>query len=255
MDPRGKVATIVPLSHLDLIASDSYFMALSYAAEVEAYRDFFRKQSADGKYVILDNSTVELGEPEDLISYVEKAIDMEASEILAPDWLHDPERTLRDLDRCVDVAQKLEYTGHIMAVPQGRTVDEWLKCAKAMLTYHDVSTLGISRRYTEMFGGSRVVPVLAIRGYVSAMDREDVKVHLLGCWDQPTVDVGNLLRAEFVRGIDGSLPSVFAKYDKRLTSTAKRPGKQIDILTDQYEEVLLAENIRIWQHLCYGDLG
>src|SRR3989337_2874228 len=90
-----KIATIVPLAHLNEIKDDDYFMALSYAISNSEYAGFFNERAGEGKHVILDNSAVELGEPEDFKGYLEKAMAIHASEIMLPDVFRDPEATLR----------------------------------------------------------------------------------------------------------------------------------------------------------------
>jgi len=244
-----KVATSVPMAHLDLTREHRYFMALTHAAEDPGYMRFFRERSQQGGYVILDNSTVELGQPEEITTYVAKAIQMEADEILLPDWLHEKDRTLREVDYGIHEALERGYQGEFMAVPQGRTQQEWLQCAREMLDY-PIHTLGISRRYRPMFGTSRLFSVIALRNACMERNRPDVKIHLLGCAGQPETDVAPCLQLPYVQGVDSSLPCLFAKVNRLLEKGAERPLVSVDFFEDKYEVGVLKRNIEAWLALC-----
>lgn len=247
----NKVASIVPLAHLDLIEEDRYFMALSYACSSPEYVSFFRRKRSEGAYVILDNSVVEKGEPERIHPYISKAIEMDASEVLMPDYLNDPQRTLDALGDGLMIANRMGYTGSVMAVPQGRDQRGYMRCVKAMLEF-PINTIGISRRYTEMFEGTRKQVTLDVIDTIVMAGRRDVKVHLLGCWDHPRRDFGALLSNPRVRGIDGSLPSILAREGIMLEDSTDRPETgPIDILTDHYNPAMLEYNLMAWRRLAY----
>jgi len=246
-----KIATIVPKAHLDLIMNDEYLMALTHAADDPLYLEFFADRVAEGKYVILDNSTVELGEPEDFETYISKAKLMGASEIVLPDWFQDADRTLAYIKPGIETAQRLGYKGRYMAVPQGLTHSEWIHNASEMLVY-PIDTVGISCRYTGMFQGSRALAVGFVEHLLQKRGRTEVNVHLLGCWTNPLSDVAISLPSRIIAGVDSSYPSVFAKYNLLLTPNTKRPSGGIDIVNDVYDEAILATNIATWQRLCGG---
>ncbi len=88
-----KIATIVPLAHLDELRYDDYLMALAHAAQTRDYMDFYKARAGEGRYVILDNSAVELGKPMDFATYLGLAMEMGASEIVLPDHFQDAKRT------------------------------------------------------------------------------------------------------------------------------------------------------------------
>lgn len=245
-----KVASIVPLAHLELTRDDDYFMALSYACSDPRYVEFFRARAKEGKHVILDNSAVEKSEPEDLESYLTKAVDMNASEILSPDYFRNSSKTFLAIGPTFVMANRFDYQGKIMVVPQGQDIDYFMNFVRAAAQDYPIHTIGISRRYTEMFSGRRSVAVGMVRKVLLDVDRADVNIHLLGCWDHPRHDIGDSLANPYVNGIDGSLPSIFAKYDKLLEENADRPGPVIDILKDQYDEDFLTFNLSAFRRLC-----
>lgn len=246
-----KIATIVPKAHLELIRDDDYFMALSYAASDPEYVEFFKSRADAGAHVILDNSTVELGAPEAIESYLVKATEMNASEILAPDWLAQKLKTIAALHEAVHMVNNYsDFKGQLMAVPQGADQHEWFSCATEMLAFPEVKTLGISRRYGEMFGGSRFLATMALFGAIENVGRTDVKVHLLGCWNDPTVDILLLNRYPMFQGADGSVAAVMAKNGLAFRAGARRPEGHIEILTDRYDSYRIRTNIDEWRRLC-----
>lgn len=246
-----KIATIVPKAHLDLVRNDDYFMALTHAADDPMYLEFFAERVLDGKYVILDNSAVELGEPEEMETYVSKAVLMGASEIVLPDWFQDADRTLSCVQPGLTVARHLGYKGRYMVVPQGLTHSEWIHNTNEMLTY-PIDTIGISCRYTGMFQGSRSIAVGFVEHLIQNSGRSNVNVHLLGCWANPMVDVATILPSRIIAGVDSSYPSVFAKYNLPLAPNTDRPSGGIDVVNDVYDQSLLEANIAIWQQMCGG---
>lgn len=245
-----KVATIVPWHHLNLIKNDVYFMALSYACDAPGYMQFFREMTRQRKYVILDNSAVEMGNPESFESYITKAIYMKATEILMPDYFREKQKTLDAMKPALETMRQMEFTGRVMAVPQGETPSDFLNCVAQMIQY-PIHTLGISRRYINMFGGTRTGICEMVHDRLLVEGTSSIKVHLLGCWSHPVQDIGTLLREQYIQGIDGSLPSVFALHSQLLEEAAERPGPGIDIINDVYDRELLSRNIGAWQHLCW----
>ena len=247
-DMLSKIATVVPVAHLEEIANDRYFMALTHLADDPAYMQFYQQRIAEGKYVILDNSTVELGHPEERAAYLRKAVEMGASEMLAPDWLHDAHRTLTELETFLIAAHAAGYRGSIMAVPQGRDDAEWRGCAKQMLC-HPINTLGISRRYTQFSGLRRHEAILNLWEEISRSDRREVRIHLLGCAGRPETDVAPSLILPCVQGVDSSLASVFTAAGLRMDYGVDRPSTFVNF-EDRYDVSLLRENIAQWKRLC-----
>lgn len=246
LSSHPKVATLLPVRYLTLTRFDEYFMSLSHAAVNIAYAAFFALRAAEGKYVILDNSAVELGHPEDFGSYLLKAQLMNASEILLPDWLQDSERTLKEMYSSLEVLKDLDFKPNVMVVPQGETVGDWLDCAEKMMNVARVSTLGISCRYTDMFGGSRALAVKYLSGLIHMLGRTDLKIHLLGCYSDPRIDAP-LLQSEFVRGMDSSYAAVFTSHGMSIGNGAPRPkDRNVDFLVDYYDRELLMSNLAWW---------
>lgn len=245
-----KVATIVPIPYLTITTPDRYFMALTHLLSHSHYFEFYFERAQTEAFVILDNSTVELGAPEDIYVYLRKAIALGADQILLPDWLQNRIRTLNEVEKGLREIAKTNYSGEVMVVPQGESADEWLACLDSMLKY-PIHAIGISKRYYHMFGGSRVLATLAARYVCEQVGRPEVKIHLLGCEQYPERDVAPVLGLDYVQGVDSSLPAVFAAADTRLTSGAMRPtSRMIHMGSVDIERNLLQDNYDAWRSLC-----
>ena len=246
---QDKIATIVPIAHLGLTAKDERFMALVHLLKHTDYDLFFKDRVAEGKYVILDNSTVELGKPWPMAQYLESAIRLGASEILLPDWLYDSTRTLKEAEDGLRYAEDAGYTGRIMGVPQGGTQEVWIECLEEMLGM-GISSIGISRRYLpDHFGQSRLFACYVVY-HIAYQMNVDFSIHLLGAGLPPELEVAPCLRLPYVVGVDSAMPSYFTKAGQKLGFNAVRPEAQRDLENDVYSYDLLAVNIGWWRQLC-----
>ncbi len=245
-----KIATIVPTAHLPEIAHHTRFMALVHLLQDSTYFDFYKARADEGRWVILDNSTVELGEPWPMGSYLEEAIRLGACEILLPDWLHNRSRTMYAAAGGLTLIRNSPYRGAVMGVPQGRTQKEWADCLRDMLNM-GLNSIGISRRYLDMFGESRYFACIVAES-VARGDVENLKIHLLGSGFQPEIDVAPCLQLPWVVGVDSAMPSYYAKAGKELGAGAGQSAinRSIDFVSDCYGRSLLERNIASWVELC-----
>ncbi len=247
----SKIATIVPIAHLSAIREHERFMALVHLLDDSDYNAFYKARVDEGKWVILDNSTVELGEPYPMEEYLPAAIRLGASEILLPDWLYDKNRTLEEAEIGLDLADVVGYNGRIMGVPQGSTQEEWLDCLRQMLRM-DIYSIGISRRYLgNNFGMSRYMACFAALAVAEQEGgAQSLGLHLLGAGLPAEMEVAPCLRLPWVIGVDSAMPSYFSKARMIIPNNATRPDVQRDLETDVYIHSLLAQNVAIWRGLC-----
>lgn len=244
------IASIVPTSHLKELRDDNYLMALVHMCKDPAYEAFYKKQAKASRFVILDNSTVELGEPMDPDVYLVDAIRMGASEVLYPDWLYEADRSIEASKDFIKRAKKWKYKGLFMGAPQGKTEDEWLDCARRMLEFPETTCLGVSRRYEAFWSQGRLNAVQGLWQVIEEVGREnEVTIHLLGCQEMPEWDVFPSMRLPYVRGVDSGLPSHFSANGLVMTEGARRPLGNLDF-GHKYRPALLHENLLRWRTLC-----
>lgn len=254
----SKVATIVPVHHLHLIKDDNYFMALAHVARVsKEYVKFFQERAEEGKFIILDNSAVEEGNPGKFDDYFKLAVEMNVSQIMVPDHFKDPMATLMAAKNALErFSDEIDFHNmRVMVIPQGNDLDEWShNCAELVyMTQRYCSrlpTIGISCRYTSMFNDNRQLGVLRAMGSNAGYA---LLFHFLGCYTDPNVEIKPVIDLPFIQGVDSSYPSVYAEHGYVLGArdfSKPRPKRNIDFVTDRYPTLLLQGNILAWRLAC-----
>lgn len=238
-----EVATIVPTHYLYLTSDDTYFMALAHLVGVDKqYTEFFKKQAKLGKYVILDNGVIE-GSQCTIESIVDKAQTIGASEIILPDVFKDMKETLKLSYEALNYCMQQDVPFKLMAVPQGNTVEEWMKCADEMIEW-SIDCIGIPK-VLALIGGfyGRLKAVGHIYPRVTGKD-----IHLLGCWFTP-LEVNTVARQFKIRGVDSVIAYAYAKEGRTLLD-GERPQFKIDFSDIRTDSTLLWYNIGLWRECC-----
>lgn len=246
-----KAATILPTPYLHLIKDDTYHMCLAHLIDVDpTYTAFYEqigKNKDNGKYLIMDNGVIE-GDQRPIEELVKKALMIGADELILPDVFLDKDATLEKSYEALRYV-KDNFPIGLMAVPQGKDLDEWLDCANAMLDW-DIDCIGIPKVLTKVLGRDGRLNVLHMLGNrLRGLD-----VHLLGCWTSP-IEATLIERAvkngdiRPVRGIDSAIAYVYSR-EGILISDADRPSGHIDFSAHDADEELLKRNIKMWQDAC-----
>lgn len=175
---------------------------LPHLAHQKRYKGFYQKRSREGDYIILDNGAaegVEFG-PKHLHTIAEF---LGANEIVVPDVLGDTEETLA---RALAFSRYARPEFRYMAVIQGQSVDEALKCLNAftsMPTLAYVTTIGIPRILsTTVHKNFR----LTLAEFITEQHLDAaLEYHALGA-SAFIREVILLSEYEVIRGIDTSMP-------------------------------------------------
>lgn len=174
-----KHVPIVPINLLNVI-EDNYtiHMALAHLTKHSEYKDFYRKQSEKGNFVILDNSIVELGKAVDIDYLLSVAQDIRAHELIFPDVFDDAEKTLQEAKKAM---VKFKGITHIRkaAVCQGKNLKEISNCAKELINL-GIDTICIPKRSTLLNPNARAIITKSIDKLVG---QSKVQVHWLGVWN------------------------------------------------------------------------
>jgi hypothetical protein len=247
-----KVATILPGHYLFKIWSEDYHMCLAHLIEEDdRYTEFYRGQCKyKDKYVIMDNGVIE-GDPRPIEEIVKKALNLGVNEIILPDAYQDMSKTL-DQSYAALRYVKDNFPLKLMAVPQGKTIEEWLECAEIMLEW-EIDCLGIPKMLTSLGGRDARMAVLRTLG----KKLRGMEIHLLGCWQTPLeiTLIESAVKNEIicpVRGVDSAIPFVFAKAGILLDSDDRPQDTHItfkETLAD-VSSSLLDRNIGIWHEAC-----
>jgi len=257
-----RCATIVPTPYLHLTKDDGYLMALAHLIGVDKeYTDFFIERGREGRFILMDNGVVE-GDQRPLKELVEKALLINASEIILPDTIYDSTKTLADSWAAMQELRGIlggTLPFGLMAVPQGIHYEEWHRCASVMVNW-DISAIGVSKfvtpKYTEFKGRARRACFGALASLGCTKD-----VHFLGCWDDPSelADLATLQSlktptAKMIRGTDSAIAYAYARKGKVLTPKNQRPMEEIDFAANDALQASLEVNIERWRDYCANKL-
>lgn len=251
-----KVSTILPTDYLDLVKNDDYHLCLAQSIGVDTrYTEFYCEQIQRGHFVILDNGAAE-GSVASIEELYEKAVDMEASELVLPDVFFESGATAAAAEYALNYLTKNRYLGGVMAVPQGRSLLQWVQCA-VEITKMGVNSLGIPKNLVHSLGPrGRYMAILSLTSTLKVLKLTRPQLHLLGCWTDPR-EVGIIHGANLgVRGVDSRLPYLYAAEGWLLDPDEhpKPPKKEMDFSDSSVDSDLLWRNIKRWKGYCYGKL-
>lgn len=254
-----QVATIVPQNYLHLIEEDKYLMALGHLVEapgMDKYTEFFKHRAKEEDvFIIMDNGVIE-GDPRSIEELMRKAETIGANELVLPDVFCDMTPTLRAVDQATRFIASMDSEDTIdslgfMAVPQGKTLEQWLSCAVVLLNNPLISCLGIPKVLVKLAG--RDGRYRAIAELLDRVGELNVDLHLLGCWQSPLevsiisklINQGDLVN---IRGVDSAIPYVYARAGMKINDSDRPDSKAIDFKQGAIDnEMLLATNIHMWR--------
>lgn len=210
-----KISVIAPIPLLEKYSSlsDHYHLVLTHLVhQSPKYKEFYRQCGKRGDWILLDNSAHELGAGEGTSMIISAAEAIGANEVILPDRLFFGEDTY---ERSFETAMKIRYRlpdVRLMGVPQGRTVNEYDRCLRRLLSL-GIDAIGISKDYEVWPGGLRD------RVETVRMLAPDVDIHLLG-WGREPEQLYRLARAPElnIRGVDSAKPLVYAQFGIVLNS-------------------------------------
>lgn len=148
-----KLAIISPVAHLEQFSTRGDFdFALCHVLDEErelkttTYRDYFLRQSQQGRMVMLDNGAHE-NSCVDNQSLLFNAKSIQATHVIAPDVVGDTKKTLANTKEFIDFldSQKSTDLGNfqLVGVAQGTSFEEWLDCYKTHLKNSTIDMIAI----------------------------------------------------------------------------------------------------------------
>ena len=237
---RPKLAHIVPRDLLYVTVGNQYHMSLAHLIKSDAdYRNFYRRMVASGRYVIMDNGAAENAQL-DIKDLYECWRAVRPTELVLPDTLYDKDSTLEKARSAIEYFREMGVYSKFMAVPQGKTFEEWKECAKELIQIPDVHCLGVSKFLNIGLHDLdiRYKAVAHIAELQNTYHRDDVEVHLLGCDAGPS-EPGKIFK-DFnfvVRGCDTALAYIFAQAGVELKPESTRPEGEMSFLENTLESV------------------
>jgi hypothetical protein len=245
-----KLATILPLKYMYLEEDNDYHMALAHLCSDLNYVSFFRRHSARGDWIIMDNGIVE-GEQQPLRVLQAAARCIGASEIVLPDAICDLVPTLQMGHDAADYFIQKMPELRLMAVPQGAHQGDWEQCLREMLLW-PVHTIGFSKFIVDRLGVTRLD--LLMRHYDEIHDAGKA-VHLLGSPMGPyEVDQIKTWAPGRARGMDSGYPTFCTAGGMGIDWRGARPPSGIehgfDFINADPDETLMLQNYKTWREWC-----
>ncbi len=204
-----KIAHIIPTKFLgSMLSRHDYFLALAHLiTEDSEYADWHAAASKKGHYVMLDNG-VEEGEKIDILTLLEAAERIGASELVLPDVFRDGDATIASTSLALEDAKIQEAASKglkLAAVVHGKDRTSWLNCFDIFNSDARINTVMIPKVLDDVWGyGGR----FAACAYLQASGRTPVagkEYHLLGVWTDPLEVYMHSVYNKWVRGLDTSL--------------------------------------------------
>lgn len=264
-----KLAFIPPISLRDYTFRTNYQLMLPQLIESDEYTLTYKRHcNTSGTFVILDNGEAEgvTTEPKKLIDI---AFDFGVNEVVIPDTIGDSKETI---DKAVDFYHQLtlhetqssdkirfgpDFPFSFMFVLQGKTYDEYLRCADWAIKQPWIKTLSVPRHTLETLGDIqariRLTNNIIDRGWIT-----NQQFHFLGgshLWSHEGryLAAPNTLNQYYIRGMDTSMPFNYA-YAKKFVNShgvqVKRPEGYFDLPAEDFEGPFLQENVNVMMEWC-----
>jgi hypothetical protein len=194
------------LAALDLLGDYHLLLAHDIVKNQKGYDEVFglgfRQRNPQGSFIILDNSMIELGHPasDDTIDRACQIVQPDV--VVLPDYAHDSEKTVSESVLAYNRWHRSMITSGFMAVAQGNTLEEYVKCALSLIEMRLVTHIGIPRNAVSKLH-SRFQLIQAVRE--STMNHPRPQIHLLG-FSEDVLDDVTCASLPFVKGIDSTTP-------------------------------------------------
>lgn len=136
---------ICPVSQLERFATQSKFhLILPHLIEqYPAYKEFYTYRAKEGDHVLIDNSIFELEKSFDYRKMIEYAEEIGAVEISAPEVLKDRDASRELRDEFLEYYVKSGSKVNILAVAQGRSIQEVENSYFELLGISEIKALGL----------------------------------------------------------------------------------------------------------------
>ena len=182
-----KLVNIVPVPNVTQITQQyEMYLAHTLINNPKLQLEIAQKRES---YKILDNGAYELGASILTQDVIDIAYRMDAQEVVLPDVMFDYQKTiistLNALEFMMTALGKIPF--NLMAVVQGRTLDEYEKCLEVFKEIKEITTIGIPKKFLRKEVGN--VPaaqqICAIKraawaNHIKEHVVPDKDIHLLG---------------------------------------------------------------------------
>jgi len=211
-----RYAPVVPLSIARMLKEakilGNYHLLLAHdiLAHPHEYREVYGHLQEDAfKYIILDNSVIELGEPLPPKDLLKAADIVKADVIVLPDVLRNKDATVEAVKAGIQELGGGKYA--LMALPQGEKYSSWQRCVEEFDRIpgfsRAVTTIGIPRNVRQHLGHSRVDAAIFVKCILNPSN-----MHMFGFSNDVHDDMLATTTVRGVSGIDSAFPVWLANH-------------------------------------------
>lgn len=257
-----KHAIIVPASQVRFAEKSDFHLILPHLfEELPEYLEFYASRAKAGDHILVDNSIFELEKSFDYKMMIEYAEKYNFTEISAPEVLRDREASKKVRDEFLEYREKIGSKVKVLAVAQGRNMEEILESHFELLAYSEIENLGLPFDIDEeVRGASDGVKSLTLRRVLNRwylVDLIEVQANILGIELKPThlmglsdpVELQKYTDYPWIRSNDSSSAFVHGVNLVKLTDRGL-PGEKIRQKLDfgGYKEPLSLEQVECITH-------
>jgi hypothetical protein len=255
-----RLCNIVPISLLKAIlanAESHHLVLADLVVENAKYLHYYTRRRDNGDFIILDSMAFENNQSSTISVMTEAVRLLRPNEIVLTDIVDDPRGSMQLTKLC---AHQLLSSGVIdvadtsfMAVPHGKTVEEFVNNARELSQIQNVKTIGVQEEIEDLYGISRLQMVRMVKRMVPCY------IHLNGVTEE-LEDLRSRQMRRLVRTGDTSKLVVWGlngiTVDPESTTVPAYPGRRtvggrvgyFYHKTTSSEEILTArQNIAMWR--------
>ena len=211
-----KLSIISPIKFLEFSALTNYQLVLAHLLKNERYKQFYKFLRKRGDYLVIDNGVYETTIPMDVERVLDYADEINAQEIILPDYRFDYKETKSAVFKALQNKKVYHSKRKLAACVQGNNQKEWIKCLDDFMKVDRIDTICLQKGICRDFKNYRI----EICAYINEMKYYKKKqFHLLGTCSNPIeIDILNN-KFKWIRGVDTKAPIFYGnamniKYDK-----------------------------------------
>lgn len=212
------------LDRRKILGNYHLLLAKEVLEDPKPFEKLFRDQPR--RTVMMDNNVAETkGQPVDVKMVIEATKISGANVVILPDVYLDTDATIESCAEAIETwPQQIMDAGcracSFMIVPQGKTLDDWIRCAEFFAYDQRIEWWGIPRNLTD-------IPEIGTREkavYIAQALNSYRQIHLLG-FSENIVDDILCANIPVVSGIDSAVPLRAAYYGDRFSLLTKLPPR------------------------------
>lgn len=148
-----KLAHLAPTAIVEDVIADqmTHLCLANLLLEDRTYLRFYHQQLRKGAHVIMDTPAFERIQMS-LSDLLDAAKQLQPTQMILPDDMDDPRVSLIRQKEAAKAIWEWKWGVDLMAVPHGRTVEEYIQNAEACAAIRGVTTIGIQEEIEEDFG-------------------------------------------------------------------------------------------------------